>query len=105
MIQPIIPSNLKKARFIPIILIVFAMSESPKFHHVTKKKQISYQKKERSVGIAKHSIFFQEHGEEVPVCENSRSIPAAQEQHSSGSNSSTAEAAAAAVMAVAARAA
>ena len=32
------------------------MSELPKFHQITK-IQISYRKKERSVGIAKHSIF------------------------------------------------
>ena len=38
-----------------ITLTVKATSEFPKSHH---KIQISYRKKERSVGIAKHSIFF-----------------------------------------------
>ena len=41
-----------------ITLAVFAMSESPKFHQITKKIQISYRKKERSIGIMKHSTFF-----------------------------------------------
>ena len=73
-----------------------AMSESPKFRQITK-TQISYRKKERSVGIAKHSIlFFYEHGEEVPLCDKSSSSAAAQQQLSS----STAEAAAAAVVPV-----
>ena len=56
----IILSNLKKAQIhsgITLTKVVFAMSESPKFHHITK-IQISYRKKERSVGIAKHSILF-----------------------------------------------
>ena len=95
-----------------ITLTVFTMSESQKFHQITKKMQISYRKKERSVGIAKHSIiFFCEHGEEVPVCDNGSSTAAAKLQHSSSSSSSsrssssTAEAAAAAVVAVAAEAA
>ena len=64
---------------------------------------ISYRRKERSIGIAKHSIFFEEHGEEVPVCDNNSSTAAAQQQLSS--SSSTAEAAAAAVVVVAAKAA
>ena len=56
-VQPIILSNLEKARFIPSSLwLMFAMSESPKFRQITK-IQISYRKKERSVGIAKHSII------------------------------------------------
>ena len=68
-------------------------------------KKDKSQKKERSVGNAKHSIiFFWEHGEEVPVCANSSSTAVAQQQHSS-SSSRTAEAAAAAVVAVAAQAA
>ena len=83
------------------------MSESPKFRQITK-IQISYRKKERSLGIAKHSIlFFYEHGEEVPLCDKSSSSAAAQLQHRSSSaaaqqqlSSSTAEAAAAAVVPV-----
>ena len=73
------------------------MSESPKFSQITK-IQISYRKKERPVGIAKHStIFFEQHGEEVPLCDKSSSSAAAQQQL----GRSTAEAAAAAVVAVA----
>ena len=77
------------------------MSGSPKFHQITNKykSRIEKRKKERSVGNAKHRIsFFYEHGEEVPVCDNSSGTAAAQQQHSS-SISSTAEAAAAAVVA------
>ena len=83
---------------------MFAMSESPKFRQITK-IQISHRKKERSVGIAKHSIiFFWEHGEEVPLCGKKSSSVAAQQLAAAQQqlSSSTAEAAAAAVVAVAA---
>ena len=61
-----------------ITLNMFAMSESPKFRQITN-LQISYRKKEGSVGIvAKHSIlFFYEHGEEVHLCYKSSSSAAA----------------------------
>ena len=88
-IQPIIPSNLKKAKFIPahfdcvcderIAEIAF---RSPKNTNlVSKKGKIGWHREAQQI--------FEEHGEEVPVCDNSTSTAAAQQQHSSSSRSSS----------------
>ena len=61
------------------------MSESPKFHQITK-IQISYRKKERSVGIAEHSIiFFRDTEKRYPYV----TTAAAQQQLSSSSSNSS----------------
>ena len=94
---------MKKARFHSgIILTAFAMSESPKFHQITKKyyscTNLEHVSKKGKIGWhrgAQHSLYFYEHGEEVPVCDNGSSTAAVQQQRSS--SSSTAEAAAGAV--------
>ena len=57
--------------------------------HVSKQGKIGWHRG------AQHSLYFYEHGEEVPVCDNGSSTAAVQQQRSS--SSSTAEAAAGAV--------
>ena len=57
-IQPIIISNLKKARFIPASLLLCLRRANRRNSIRSQKIQISYRKKEISIGIAKHSIIF-----------------------------------------------
>ena len=109
-IQLIIPSNLKKA--IPgihsgIVLTVFAMSKSPKFHQITRKYKYRIEKRKDRLTSRSTAAYLFRTGEEVPVCDNSSSTAAGQQQLSSSSSSSSsiAEAAAAVAVAVAAKAA
>ena len=82
LIQPIIPSNLEKARFHSgIILTVFAMSESPKFHQITKNTNLV--SKKGKIGWhreAQHHIFSGTRRRGTRMWANSSSSAAAQQQ-------------------------
>ena len=87
-IQPTIPSNLKKARFIPAsLLTVFAMSESPKFHQITKKYKSRIEKRNDRLASRSAACFFRNTEKRYLYV----TTAAAQQQHSSSAAAAVAQ--------------